>query len=208
MIRRPPRSTLFPYTTLFRSGDFQGIWVYRSDVFWDERERRTSAPMNIVSMSPPGYPSAWLHPCRARFRFTWQSHCSLKFPAAGSRPALFSLFARLLQFAISRRMDLRLPPGQHVRWRDVADGAVKAHRVVVLHVLLDEPLPILLRQRRARPDALPFERFVPALDLPIRLRENGEVRTCVIPEIRMNSLTSLAMNCGPLSEMIRGRASP
>ena len=121
-------------------------------------------------MSPPSYPSAWLHPCRARFRFTWQSHCSLKFPAAGSRPALFSLFARLLQFAISRRMDLRLPPGQHVRWREVADGAVKAYRVVVLHVLLDEPLPILLRQRRARPDALPFERFVPTFDFSVRLR--------------------------------------
>ena len=28
-----------------------------------------------------------------------------------------------------------------------------------------------------------------------------------MPEIRMNSSKSLAMNCGPLSEMIRGRAS-
>jgi hypothetical protein len=28
-----------------------------------------------------------------------------------------------------------------------------------------------------------------------------------MPEIRMNSLKSLAMNCGPLSEMMRGRAS-
>src|SRR3712207_8944460 len=28
MIRRPPRSTLFPYTTLFRSGGFQGFEVY------------------------------------------------------------------------------------------------------------------------------------------------------------------------------------
>src|SRR5215467_3004339 len=28
-----------------------------------------------------------------------------------------------------------------------------------------------------------------------------------MPEIRMNSLKSLAMNCGPLSEIIRGRAS-
>src|SRR2546426_2533421 len=27
MIRRPPRSTLFPYTTLFRSGDETGIKV-------------------------------------------------------------------------------------------------------------------------------------------------------------------------------------
>ena len=32
----------------------------------------------IVSMSPPGHPSAWLHPCRACFRFTWHSHCSSK----------------------------------------------------------------------------------------------------------------------------------
>src|SRR2546430_11767656 len=27
MIRRPPRSTLFPYTTLFRSLDRHGLWV-------------------------------------------------------------------------------------------------------------------------------------------------------------------------------------
>src|SRR5438445_1780576 len=27
MIRRPPRSTLFPYTTLFRSGEAQGVVV-------------------------------------------------------------------------------------------------------------------------------------------------------------------------------------
>src|SRR3712207_7760136 len=27
MIRRPPRSTLFPYTTLFRSGDDEGLLV-------------------------------------------------------------------------------------------------------------------------------------------------------------------------------------
>src|SRR3989442_11995947 len=38
MIRRPPRSTLFPYTTLFRSRDFQRIgdplaWVIGSEDF-------------------------------------------------------------------------------------------------------------------------------------------------------------------------------
>src|SRR5258705_2153847 len=31
MIRRPPRSTLFPYTTLFRSGG-KGVHVYRGGV--------------------------------------------------------------------------------------------------------------------------------------------------------------------------------
>src|SRR5690349_24232499 len=32
MIRRPPRSTLFPYTTLFRSGRFEDRAVYVVDV--------------------------------------------------------------------------------------------------------------------------------------------------------------------------------
>src|SRR5207249_12212952 len=42
---------------------------------------------------------------------------------------------------------------------------------------------------------------------PFDCGKNGEVLTCVMPEMRMNSLKSRAMNCGPLSEMIRGRAS-
>ena len=58
-----------------RGGDFQGIGSTDPMCFGEERERQASAP-NIVSMSPPSYPSAWLHPCRARFRFAWQSHCS------------------------------------------------------------------------------------------------------------------------------------
>ena len=44
-------------------------------------------------------------------------------------------------------------------------------------------------------------------NLPFDCGYAGEVRTCVIPAIRMNSLKSRAMNCGPLSEMIRGFAS-
>src|SRR5947208_12125217 len=31
MIRRPPRSTLFPYTTLFRSHENNAKWVQRQD---------------------------------------------------------------------------------------------------------------------------------------------------------------------------------
>src|SRR5271165_2559687 len=57
-------------------GDFQGIWVFRSDEGWKKREKLVLALLVIVSMSPPGYPSAWLHPCRARFRFTRHDHCS------------------------------------------------------------------------------------------------------------------------------------
>ena len=57
------------------------------------------------------------------------------------------------------------------------------------------------------PDALPLERLMPAFDLPVRLRvkqRNAHVRH---PRDRMNSLKSRAMNCGPLSEIIRGLAS-
>src|SRR5436309_4860234 len=39
MIRRPPRSTLFPYTTLFRSRDDRRVQVrHRALVFADEKE--------------------------------------------------------------------------------------------------------------------------------------------------------------------------
>src|SRR2546429_4104081 len=31
MIRRPPRSTLFPYTTLFRSFDSSRVWAQKKD---------------------------------------------------------------------------------------------------------------------------------------------------------------------------------
>src|SRR2546425_4606452 len=39
MIRRPPRSTLFPYTTLFRSL----VTGYHGDQMWSKRPRTTSA---------------------------------------------------------------------------------------------------------------------------------------------------------------------
>jgi hypothetical protein len=40
------------------------------------REKEPPALLSIGSMSPPGYPSAWLHPCISRFRFTRRIHCS------------------------------------------------------------------------------------------------------------------------------------
>jgi hypothetical protein len=39
------------------------------------RKQGLCAPF-IVSMSPPNYPSAWLLPSRASFRFARQDHCS------------------------------------------------------------------------------------------------------------------------------------
>src|SRR5256885_5873988 len=38
MIRRPPRSTLFPYTTLFRSLAIAGNWIKESDIGFEMNE--------------------------------------------------------------------------------------------------------------------------------------------------------------------------
>src|SRR5712691_8052149 len=43
-------------------------------------------------MSPPGYPSAWLHPCRARLRFTWHSHCNSRWGSLYRRFAFVSRY--------------------------------------------------------------------------------------------------------------------
>src|SRR6266852_9857406 len=43
---------------------------------WKPRKEQVPALPFIVSMSPPGYPSAWLRPRRARFRFARQDPCS------------------------------------------------------------------------------------------------------------------------------------
>src|SRR5256885_13114519 len=54
MIRRPPRSTLFPYTTLFRSSFFPRL---RSDSLHWQRPGgffRNRGPAKLQEASPPG----------------------------------------------------------------------------------------------------------------------------------------------------------
>src|SRR2546425_5708477 len=48
MIRRPPRSTLFPYTTLFRSGCALGRLVRHPDA-----DRRQEQPVQGERVDPP-----------------------------------------------------------------------------------------------------------------------------------------------------------
>src|SRR6266581_8652914 len=52
MIRRPPRSTLFPYTTLFRSRPgWQARWRGRRSAGWPRSEEHTSelqSPVHLV----------------------------------------------------------------------------------------------------------------------------------------------------------------
>src|SRR5687768_17648688 len=51
MIRRPPRSTLFPYTTLFRSGRLRGLRPLGSsalDRFAEPRLQLVDEPLNLL----------------------------------------------------------------------------------------------------------------------------------------------------------------
>src|SRR5260221_6655460 len=74
MIRRPPRSTLFPYTTLFRSGpaasaqeDFQGSWqvcdpknapLFSAALYFFGRElhKTLGVPVGMIHSSVGGTP--------------------------------------------------------------------------------------------------------------------------------------------------------
>src|SRR6516164_9993699 len=89
--------------------------------------------------------------------------------SCGLLPTNLTLFSCLLQLPISLSMDLLLTAGELVLRRDIADGTVQADIVVMFHVALHQPPRILQRQRRSRPDALSFERFVPTFDFSVRL---------------------------------------
>ena len=60
-----------------RAGIFKAWGSTDPMCFGARARKRFLALFCIVSMSPPGYPSAWLHPCRARFRCTRQDDCKL-----------------------------------------------------------------------------------------------------------------------------------
>src|SRR3712207_8485703 len=63
MIRRPPRSTLFPYTTLFRSSDVAKGWIGTTESYtFTERNGKTTLTVEIntnpewASMFNDGWP--------------------------------------------------------------------------------------------------------------------------------------------------------
>src|SRR5256884_9857463 len=58
MIRRPPRSTLFPYTTLFRSIELQCDFIAGCDGF--HGVSRASLPEAIQTVFTRFYPFGWL----------------------------------------------------------------------------------------------------------------------------------------------------
>src|SRR5260370_17442682 len=70
MIRRPPRSTLFPYTTLFRS-------LCRNRRYWGLAMSRKSPPMQQAEVSP-NIVRAWFNTVRSEEHTSeLQSHLNL-----------------------------------------------------------------------------------------------------------------------------------
>src|SRR2546430_8898428 len=71
MIRRPPRSTLFPYTTLFRSGRPRLVWVeiLRGYQLILRRPRASASPLM-------GYPWTFEHRVRDRREMRSEEHTS------------------------------------------------------------------------------------------------------------------------------------
>jgi len=89
------------------SFDPMGVWA---------AQERVLTPPFIVSMSPPGYPSAWLRPRSARFRFARQDHCSSATTCRFSTSGLSVIGERsndVLGMWIQRNMRLVSAPSPH-----------------------------------------------------------------------------------------------
>ena len=104
----------------------------------------------------------------------WSATGSSPFhPPRGPLAAILPLFPRRVQFPIPLGLNLLLMPGEHVRGRDVADGAVQTHVVVMLWVTPHQTKRIFERERSSGTKGFPFEGFVPTSDFAVRLRVMG-----------------------------------
>ena len=63
--------------------------------------------------------------------------------SSGLLTAKLPLLTRRFQFAIAILMDFGLLSGQHIRRCNESDGAVQAHRVVVIDIALNQPLRVV-----------------------------------------------------------------
>src|SRR2546422_8285028 len=88
MIRRPPRSTLFPYTTLFRS-ETPGRRVVARAIAGGEKEDALHGGLMVTSRAAGGNPERWAAPrlasephAASRSSDTAGHACSLRQPRA------------------------------------------------------------------------------------------------------------------------------
>src|SRR2546427_9306719 len=118
MIRRPPRSTLFPYTTLFRSDD-AGLLEEEIALARRADQNRLQLVVDHARVSfgagfaspPPPWVACW--------RFAWLR--SLKYSSVFARPASSGVAATHPRRAFAREASstlFRCSPGRAGPWRD------------------------------------------------------------------------------------------
>src|SRR3989454_3546302 len=131
MIRRPPRSTLFPYTTLFRSGESRPRGPRDNDTRVLRRAARGSPPApgalsgpagGAPARAPPGAGDVRLHLARGR-----EVRCRALRPDAGPRArggdVLHDVLPRAERPPRRRRLPQPLlPPGRGARDRRPPPG--------------------------------------------------------------------------------------
>src|SRR6266550_3975888 len=130
-------------------------------------------PRRVELPTAPGWSSAnrkLSRRCTGPIISRRERYEALSARSSGLLSANLPLLPRRFQLPVALRVDLTLAPSEYVLRGDVARGAVQAGVIVVVNVSLHQTPRIIERQRCSRPDALPFERFVPALDLSVRLR--------------------------------------
>ena len=94
---------------------------------------------------------------------------SLRLLCWHSCPSYAPLFAGLCEFGVAQLEDFLVSAGEFVGGCDVADCAVQADVVVVMHIVADESAGVVERQGRAWPDAFGLESFVIAFELAVAL---------------------------------------
>ena len=75
-----------------------------------------------------------------------------------------------MEFQIALGEDRILSVGESIGRRYVAQGTVQPYSIIMGDETFDQSPGIIERQRHARPQTIPFERFVPAFDLAVALR--------------------------------------
>lgn len=81
-----------------------------------------------------------------------------------------SLFPCLLPFPFVFRLDFRRPSCHHVTWRDIANGTVQPHIVVVVDQPVYHPLRVFEARQLPSDQQFVLQRVVELLQLPVRLR--------------------------------------
>src|SRR3712207_2659953 len=87
MIRRPPRSTLFPYTTLFRSGNYYYLMAEKEKEQLENDYKKLSAPTKMQYANYRDKMSKLFSNAYRRARVSLQKVVS-KFPSTEARRTL------------------------------------------------------------------------------------------------------------------------